>query len=718
MTYSTFLDSIREVAPKSSRIDYVRPRISLTWVPDNSDTVCYICKNEFTLWRRRHHCRACAKLVCHICSNYWIVLPRNLEPIPEKPREKEYRWWVFDKKEIHKPERVCEFCYQRLSQIQSLEGYIRIFRYFDIASLLIFAQVCRAWRRAANLCKSLFRDIQYVLPGYVLSPYQEDLLRINQEYFAGHSQWLLKLLSIVDWSNERETDQMLRLLQAKRTRSCWGLMCSRTCSSGLSGLDVLETLHLRIPHREVRDFLLSRLETLSETEFLSVLPQLVFNLRYEISGEITLLDLLLKKSLDSPLLRMNIYWNLVFLKSFSREFIPFHHLFLAKLDQKLGKEIVFSELIRGRQFVKILEDLPSHSGSEGHYLNNRISSASLPILIEGEDTVIRDVERIPLPLCPQFYIKSLNPREIHSLSSVTAPILISLQCQTSPFPSCSPDMSDTMPIPTTFPQKIIFKPECLMKDYIFMNIIRLMDSILQRELKIDFGIKTYQVLPTSLSGGLIEVIPSADTLYTIQYRKNFTIQNYIFEHNAHLSVAEIRERFIRSAAAYCVISYLLGVGDRHMENIMVSTDGYLFHIDYGYILGYDPKPMSPAMRITKDIVDAMGGSSSSDFLQFKKYCTMIYNCLRRHTSLFLSLLFLLTENGLNLDKGKYSIDRLKTEIMARFSPSENADDAEKQIQLKIDTSVHSSTPRFFIDFLHYHMKETLTTRSMKSLGLW
>ncbi|KAF9381446.1 hypothetical protein CPB97_007747 [Podila verticillata] len=45
------------------------------WIPDQSANRCMICKEEFgTLFRRKHHCRACGKVVCHSCSSRTILI--------------------------------------------------------------------------------------------------------------------------------------------------------------------------------------------------------------------------------------------------------------------------------------------------------------------------------------------------------------------------------------------------------------------------------------------------------------------------------------------------------------------------------------------------------------------------------------------------------------------------------------------------------------------
>ena len=79
----------------------------------------------------------------------------------------------------------------------------------------------------------------------------------------------------------------------------------------------------------------------------------------------------------------------------------------------------------------------------------------------------------------------------------------------------------------------------------------------------------------------------------------------------------------------------------------------IFHIDFGYILGVDPKPLYPDIRLTPEMIDALGGKNSIYYSKFKEYCGKAYNCLRRHSNLFFILLS--------------SLDSIKPEIPSLFN---------------------------------------------------
>jgi phosphatidylinositol 3-kinase len=80
------------------------------------------------------------------------------------------------------------------------------------------------------------------------------------------------------------------------------------------------------------------------------------------------------------------------------------------------------------------------------------------------------------------------------------------------------------------------------------------------------------------------------------------------------------------------------VGDRHLDNLMLTKSGKLFHIDFGYILGRDPKPLPPPMKLSKEMVEAMGGVHSEHYQQFRKLCYTTFLHLRRSGTLLMAVL--------------------------------------------------------------------------------
>jgi phosphatidylinositol 3-kinase len=259
----------------------------------------------------------------------------------------------------------------------------------------------------------------------------------------------------------------------------------------------------------------------------------------------------------------------------------------------------------------------------------------------------------------------------------------------------------------------MIKRDDLTRDLVIMNLIKRIDKILKEEEGLDLYITTYNILPISNDFGLIEIVPDADTIYAINKRHKLSILNYILENNAHVSINDTRDRFTKSCVAYCIISYLLGIGDRHMENIMVKRTGEIFHIDFGFILGYDPKLMSPEIRLTNEMIDAMGGKTSKHYNQFKDLCTRCILCLRRHIDMFKLMLGSLQDVSITPNKKlcKTYIDKF---IDSKFLIGEDFNDVKLYLINKIDsnTKIYSDT---LIDFCHNSItKESTNTLSNKA----
>lgn len=117
--------------------------------------------------------------------------------------------------------------------------------------------------------------------------------------------------------------------------------------------------------------------------------------------------------------------------------------------------------------------------------------------------------------------------------------------------------------------RVMFKAEDVRRDQIVTNAIRLMDVILKREIGLDLHLLTYRVQPTNSNFGLVEFVPKAIPLYTIR-AQGLQLHQVLQQQQTNSTVKEIETAFMRSLAGYSVITYLLGVGDRHDNNVLIA----------------------------------------------------------------------------------------------------------------------------------------------------
>ncbi|KAJ7556482.1 hypothetical protein O6H91_05G085500 [Diphasiastrum complanatum] len=157
------------------------------------------------------------------------------------------------------------------------------------------------------------------------------------------------------------------------------------------------------------------------------------------------------------------------------------------------------------------------------------------------------------------------------------------------------------------------------------------------------------------------------------------------------------ETFVKSCAGYCVIMYILGVGDRHLDNLLLRDDGRLFHVDFGFILGRDPKPFPPPMKLCKEMVEAMGGAESQHYGRFKSYCCEAYNILRKSSNLILNLFHLMA--GANIPDIASDPEKGILKLQEKFRLDLDDEEAVQFFQSLINDSVSALFPQM-VETIH------------------
>lgn len=298
----------------------------------------------------------------------------------------------------------------------------------------------------------------------------------------------------------------------------------------------------------------------------------------------------------------------------------------------------------------------------------------------------------PLLTRPEQRVIELHVGKLQIIDSATRPTVLPCSC-------ASGEMHE-----------LIHKRDALQKDALVMGAISIMKGILQQD-GIEAPLTLYRILPTSYTDGFIEVVQGSKTLYSLQQEGSLKDALHQCAASTGSSLDKVQQRFMRSCAAYCVVTYLLGIGDRHLDNLMLSTSGALFHIDFSFVLGQDPKPLMPPMRLSKEMVDAMGGEMSQTHCDFHMVCEQMFLCLRRRPSLFATLLLALVpdqETGSSVDcmsAWEFTADDLHREVIHRFMPGLSDPEAATEFRQRVEASAAFCLAEEMNDMLRHYRRQ-------------
>ncbi|TMW56471.1 hypothetical protein Poli38472_006481 [Pythium oligandrum] len=155
--------------------------------------------------------------------------------------------------------------------------------------------------------------------------------------------------------------------------------------------------------------------------------------------------------------------------------------------------------------------------------------------------------------------------------------------------------------------------------------------------------------------------------------------------------AEITDNFIRSCAGYCVATYVLGIGDRHNDNIMLQRSGKFFHIDFGHFLGnfkskFGFKRERAPFVFTPSMLHVIGGKGSETYAQFELLACDAFKVLRSHSNLIITLLVLALSCGIPELSCEDDIKWVHRTLMLDLSDDEASDKFCKLITVALNTT--------------------------------
>ena len=615
------------------------PRTPATWIPDTRVHRCFSCNLSFSIMRRKHHCRSCGRIFCSQCSSHREIIPSYFKTYAPSNSDM-----------ATTPQRTCAKCAEQVKRASSVEWLIRIMSRLPVnfADFFKLRILNHEWNSASNTILSLYRGLHYKLSCQPYSTLEFTFLMTHAHEFNGHIQWQLHLLSSLKQHNK--LDQYHQKINGTLV-SCRQLLCNELCCKIMSVNDVLV---LGITGCLTRDDIKSRVidtwNRFMPIVNLYMMPWWIhLACRYDHLFQSGLIPICLQR-----LELIYAFWFECCLQTFSAR--KRNVLKRAKrLFKKNLKEDIAKDLAISYHFCSILHTI----------LKTNTDPNALFVRYFGDGNCPR------LPWEPQKrVVNGLVKRRIMSSSR---PILIELQFE---------DGSK---------KDFLLKNEDVRTDRLAMTIGYWIQSLTR------IRVFTYSVFPLSTQTGCVEMVTNSTTLYDLRTKQNVSLLNYMMTHNPHLNVRELRQQIIHSCTGACLLGFTLGVGDRHLENILVRQDAALIHVDFGYILGDDPKHAYTPMRITEGMIDAMGGRESDTFRSFTLVSQQAYAIMRLHSSFWYHLLvseYYITENKTRHWK------RIRDHILDRFVPGEWTEEASLQIESVIHSASQSSLGQSFSDFTH------------------
>tara|TARA_B100000674_G_scaffold161673_1_gene129275 strand:- start:3109 stop:4794 length:1686 start_codon:yes stop_codon:yes gene_type:complete len=550
-------------------------------------------------------------------------------------------------------------CLREIIHVKKNKDIIMVFSLLRISlkQIVYLRSICKRWKLAIDTIIGVLKSLHLKIGYQRWTSIERRLISIHWKEFTGHSRLMVQAIRAMVGVSDI-TDMIRHYRTSKRTTNCTYLFCHAECTEDINVYDIMDLLSC-FPSAQILDIQemeswVGQIILKIKNEWLLVLiPWLLqpFNPPSKALQRLIANNLLPRICDD-----IEMTYRLYFSCNFLIETMTDHSIYYTSIINRLLQMSPYKEDIKKSH--EFLAKLKYPNEITDYYF-----------------------DKIRLPFDPKTTIRDVQVVNIIQLNTFTKPWVVPIETHER----------GTI--------RILIKHDDIRKDKFVMDIIHMMKYVDD-----DIRFNTFHVLPISDTYGIIEMLNNSVTLEEIN--KTTTLTNWIVKNNISKPMIDIRNEFILSCASNCILTFMLGVGDRNLGNIMVSSTGHLAHIDFSYILGTDPKwEELTEMRITPGMVDLLGGIQSEQYDQLKIQCTKMFSNIKKYTYFWYALFRYLGSAEPPMEPHYRKFDTIELHVEKRLMPEATEEIVSMTIRDIVDKNSGSKIAGW-VDSIH-SMKSSL-----------